>query len=224
MHEYDVAISFAGEDRDVARALAADLLTSFGIRVFYDEYEQAALLGSNLTEYLIDIYRKKARFCVVLVSRHYREKRWTRHEWRAAQARAFEEPNAEYILPVRLDDTELEGLLPTVGYVDYRQMNLRRIAALIHDKVADFADRRQRFAKAMALYSQREYTEALTLLSSPDLENFDEALRLRAEVHGRRGEHEAAVTDLQRVIVLVGEDFLTPIVDSLRVIPYVRDT
>lgn len=209
MHQYDVAISFAGEDRETARALAGELLSSFGLRVFYDDYEQAALWGKNLTEYLVDIYRKRARFCAVLVSRHYREKRWTRHEWRAAQARAFEEPDVEYILPIRLDDTEIEGLLPTVGYVDIRQLGIRQTARLIHEKVADFAERRQRLAKATALYGERRYREALTILNSPDFETFDEALRLRSDVHGRLGDNEKAVADLQRVASLVGDDFLT---------------
>jgi|SRR5688572_3227055 len=209
MQQYDVAISFAGEDRDTARALANELLSSFGLRVFYDDYEQAALWGKNLTEYLVDIYRKRARFCAVLVSRHYREKRWTRHEWRAAQARAFEEPDAEYILPVRLDDTELEGLLPTVGWFDLRRLSVRHVAQLIHEKVADFADRRQRLAKAQALYGQRQYRDALTILTAKDFGTLDEALRLRADVHGRLGQHADAVRDLQQVIALVGDDFLT---------------
>ena len=38
-------------------------------------------------------------------------------EARNAQARALEEKGKEYIVPIRIDDTELEGLLRTVGYV-----------------------------------------------------------------------------------------------------------
>ncbi len=53
--------------------------------------EQAELLGECLTEYLIDIYKNKASYCVVLVSKHYESKRWASHEWKAAQARALEE-------------------------------------------------------------------------------------------------------------------------------------
>lgn len=51
------------------------------------------------------------------VSREYRERKWTIHEARSAQARALEEKGNEYILPIRIDDTELERLLPTIGYV-----------------------------------------------------------------------------------------------------------
>jgi hypothetical protein len=40
-YEFDVALSFAGEDRQVAESLA-DGLRNFGVRVFYDRYEQAS--------------------------------------------------------------------------------------------------------------------------------------------------------------------------------------
>jgi hypothetical protein len=59
----------------------------------------------------------KARYCVMFISKEYQARKWTVHEARSAQARAFEEKGAEYILPIRVDDTELEGLLPTIGYV-----------------------------------------------------------------------------------------------------------
>ncbi len=40
--EYDVAVSFAGEDRQYAEDLAKRLKRG-GYRVFYDEFEQAQL-------------------------------------------------------------------------------------------------------------------------------------------------------------------------------------
>jgi hypothetical protein len=30
--------------------------------------------------------------------------------------------NREYILPVRLDDTEIPGISPTVGYLDFQKV------------------------------------------------------------------------------------------------------
>lgn len=64
------------------------------------------LWGQSLYEYLTEIYQSRGRYCVVLISKHYRRKRWTQLEWRAIQPRCFSE-NAIYCLPVRLDDTEL---------------------------------------------------------------------------------------------------------------------
>ena len=57
----------------------------------------------------------------MFVSRSYAEKMWTRHERRSALARAVSQESA-YILPVRLDSTPLEGLRPTLGYLDVRQV------------------------------------------------------------------------------------------------------
>ncbi len=47
---YDVVLSFAGENRPVVSQLAA-VLDARGIRVFYDEFEQAALWGKDLYGY-----------------------------------------------------------------------------------------------------------------------------------------------------------------------------
>ena len=49
--KYDVALSFAGEDRQYAKELA-DLLDAGKYSVFYDEYELAKLWGENLYEKL----------------------------------------------------------------------------------------------------------------------------------------------------------------------------
>jgi sugar/nucleoside kinase (ribokinase family) len=133
LFQYDVAISFAGEDRLVALEIA-DKLAKMGLSVFYDQYQQADLWGKDLFTHLQDVYRKQSRFCLMLISKAYRGKQWTSHERRAAQARAFED-SSEYILPARLDDADLPGLLPTDGYIDLRKITIDRLVELIRDKV-----------------------------------------------------------------------------------------
>jgi hypothetical protein len=132
-HTYDITLSFAGEDRAQAEALA-EALISHGISVFYDRYEKATLWGKDLYTYLSDLYQKQARYCVILLSQHYATKLWTNHERRAAQARAFSE-HQEYILPVRLDDTEIPGILPTVGYLRWPPETAQTIADAILAKL-----------------------------------------------------------------------------------------
>ena len=133
--QYDVCLSFAGEDRDYVRAVA-EQLRQRGIRVFYDEYEQVQLWGKDLYTHLDDVYRNAARYCVLFVSEHYARKLWTNHERASAQARALSE-NQEYILPARLDDTDLPGLRPTVGYVDLRNLSPGDLVDLISRKIGD---------------------------------------------------------------------------------------
>ncbi|MEL7022867.1 MAG: TIR domain-containing protein [Pseudomonadota bacterium] len=130
---YDVALSFAGEDRETVESVAKALKYR-GVRVFYDRDEQAELWGENLLTHLTEIYRTQARFTVIFISEHYINKPWTRIEREAAQARAFEQ-NAAYVLPVRLDDAELPGLLPTVSYLDLRQTSVIDLVDLIMKKL-----------------------------------------------------------------------------------------
>ena len=123
--EYDVAISFASEDRKYADELAR-LLNKLGIKVFYDDYERVALWGEDLYKYLTTIFKDKARFCVIFISENYANKRWANLECKAAQARSFFE-NHPYILPIRLDDTEIPGILPTIGYMSWEKDGLKLI-------------------------------------------------------------------------------------------------
>lgn len=118
MEKYDVVLSFAGQDRKHAKDLA-DLLESSGYSFFYDENERADLWGKDLYEHLSSVYKDQARYCVMFLSEHYAKELWPNHERKSAQARAFQE-NREYILPVRLDDTEIQGISSTVAYLDLR--------------------------------------------------------------------------------------------------------
>ena len=130
---YDVALSFAGEDRNDARRIAS-LLREKGFSVFYDEYEQAALWGQNLYTHLSNIYQNKAKYCLMFISSHYAAKLWTRREREAAQARAFRE-NREYILPLKLDDTTLPGIEETIGYIDLRKTPHEEVVQLLASKI-----------------------------------------------------------------------------------------
>jgi TIR domain len=133
-YHYDVALSYAGEDLVYAQALA-DSLRSRGVNVFYDKYEKSTLWGKNLYDYLTDLYQHKARYCVMLLSQHYAAKVWTNLERQAAQARAFQE-HQEYILPVRLDDTEISGILPIVGYLRWPPETAETITDVIITKLS----------------------------------------------------------------------------------------
>jgi formylglycine-generating enzyme required for sulfatase activity len=123
---FDVAISFAGEDRRHAKALA-DILIQYGLTVFYDEYRQAELWGKNLNLYLADVYAKRSKCVVILLSRHYAQKVWPVHELKSALSNAIRQ-SAEYILPVRLDDTTIPGINPDIAYLRCPPLNVGEIA------------------------------------------------------------------------------------------------
>jgi TIR domain len=126
-YEFDVAVSFASEDRELVEDVVSRLKDA-GVRVFYDTDYQAAMWGEDLGEYLDQVYRLKARYAIMFISRFYAEKMWTRHERRSVLARALEQRSA-YVLPVRLDSTALDGLRPTLGYLDARLVGPDGIAS-----------------------------------------------------------------------------------------------
>lgn len=130
---YDVCLSFAGEDRPyvdkVARALQAA-----GVRTFYDEFEKVRLWGKDLYSHLHDIYQNQASYCVVFISKFYAEKAWTDHERRSAQARSLTS-KSEYILPVRFDDTPIPGIPETVGYLSLKNTSPKELAKIILTKI-----------------------------------------------------------------------------------------
>jgi len=111
--QFDVALSFAGSERQHAEELAKRVRDA-GFDVFYDDFYPEQLWGKDLPAFFDHIYRKASRFCVMFVSREYAERMWTTHERRSAQARAVQDGSHEYILPIRVDDTDLAGLPPTV--------------------------------------------------------------------------------------------------------------
>jgi hypothetical protein len=134
MFEYDITLSFAGEQRKQVEEIAL-CLGAAGVEVFYDNFSKAQLWGKDLYQHLSDVYQKKARFCIIFISKEYAEKAWTNHELKAAQARAFTEKGAEYILPVRFDDTEVAGILPTTGFLDFRTEGAAGICAAALEKL-----------------------------------------------------------------------------------------
>jgi len=99
---------------------------------------------------------------MILVSEHYVKKAWTKHELKSAQARAFEE-NSEYILPIRLDDSELSGLPPTVAYLDARTTPLPEICRMFISKLG--LDRNVDIANLLSSEDGEDRREALTAIA-----------------------------------------------------------
>ncbi len=133
-YEYDVAFSFAGMERQYAQRLA-EIVKDAGFSAFYDDLYPEQLWGKNLVDLFDDIYRKKSRYCVIFISAEYCERMWPNHERQSAQARMLEERGKEYILPVKVDDSELPGMAPTIGYLSLRQYGIERIGELLVKKL-----------------------------------------------------------------------------------------
>ncbi len=112
---YDVALSFAGEQRVFVNEVA-DIFRSKGIEVFYDEFYEGKLWGEDLHEYLWRVYYKESKYCIMFISKEYTLKAWPTHEKRAALAREVQKLGG-YILPVRFDYSEVPGLAPGIKHL-----------------------------------------------------------------------------------------------------------
>ena len=132
--QWDVALSFAGAQREYVGQVAA-ALKARGVRCFYDADEQVRLWGTHLAEELPRIYAEESAAVVVFISADYAGRDWTRLERRAALARAVAEAGV-YVLPARFDDSDLPGLLPDMVTVDLRRYTPAQFAGLVADKVA----------------------------------------------------------------------------------------
>lgn len=123
--EYDIALSFAGEQRAIAENIAQEL-KKLGVSLFYDNFEQSKLWGKRLSKYFQEIYGQKTRFVVVLISKEYPIKDWTDFEFTIAREEA-KNRKSEFILPVRIDDTHILGLPSDVAYLDFNKVGVNGV-------------------------------------------------------------------------------------------------
>lgn len=113
----------------------ATALQAEGVDVFYDKFEEVDLWGKDLYTHLSDVYQNRAFFTVMFISDAYRDKLWTNHERKSAQARAFTE-SREYILPTFFDETvEVPGVLKTTGHITLEGRSPASLAKLIIKKL-----------------------------------------------------------------------------------------
>src|SRR5664280_2076507 len=109
---YDVALSFAGEDRVYAELLR-DALEDLGHAVFYDLAEQHRILGQDVEAYLGPIYSSGSRYVVAVLGEMYGRKRWTLFE--AKQYRDRNERGevipiwSSNVAPTPFDETRARG-------------------------------------------------------------------------------------------------------------------
>lgn len=171
MYKYDFGLSFAGEDRKYPEKLA-QLLREEQVRVFYDRDEEADLWGQDLYQGFQKVYGQECRFFIPFVSANYIASSWPRHELKQAQARDFKS-NVEYILPLRLDDTELPGINDTTAYIDLRNRSIEDVAQLCLRKlVRDSAIRllfiflRENNPATMALLDSRPASQLIRVATS----------------------------------------------------------
>ncbi|HKI35192.1 MAG TPA: toll/interleukin-1 receptor domain-containing protein [Gemmataceae bacterium] len=132
--DFDLLLSFAGTERRYAQAIHA-ICAANGLRVFLDEEFQHEIWGANLVEYLDKTYRERGKYCLVLMSKSYRERAYTRVERHAALDRMIE-ANDPYLLPVTVDGDWIDGLPRSTAYLDLRVHGVIGICEMLMKKIS----------------------------------------------------------------------------------------
>jgi hypothetical protein len=126
---WDIAISYAGEDIDVARAIYEQMRVEF--RVFFAPAENPRLWGQDLNKALPNTYGVDSRFVLVLSSASYVKKHWTKFEFTAA----LQSLGHERILLVNLG--KLPADMPQdVVFLPGTQANLVTLISTIRGKLS----------------------------------------------------------------------------------------
>ena len=113
--DWDFAISFAGENRDLAKSIA-DLLEILDCTVFYDQYYEANYLGTAWSQQFKEIFGTKARYVVCLLDSHHAEKIWPTFEREVFTPRVEDAA----VIPIYLDDTPFVGIPKDIVGIDFK--------------------------------------------------------------------------------------------------------
>lgn len=151
-YRFEVAFSFAGPHRDKVRAIAqivraaidADIAKYNQGRVFFDEWFEHELLGSDMDVLLQRIYHKQSRMVVADLSEEYADRKWPQSESRAIRSLRMELDTARdeterlRLLNIRFGEGDVPGVLDTDGWLDGQrsaevcaELILRRHALLV---------------------------------------------------------------------------------------------
>jgi hypothetical protein len=139
---FQVAFSFAGEQRDLVRSIAEAVERLLGPgTVFLDEWFEHLIAGDDADLRLQEIYSKRSRLVVPCISERYGGKPWTHAEHRAIRALEMElfssaDANAGYrILPLRVGDGNVKGIMFNTICPDVRQKPMPQTVELIVNRL-----------------------------------------------------------------------------------------
>jgi hypothetical protein len=137
-----VAFSFAGEQRDLVRGVATEVERQLGApNVFFDEWFEHYIAGDDADLKLQEIYGRRSVLAVVCVSGRYGGKPWTLAEHAAIRARQMmcriseDKRDRLGILPIRVGDGDVDGILFNAIIPDIRNSSVARAAQLIVDRL-----------------------------------------------------------------------------------------
>ena len=137
-----VAFSFAGEQRERVRSIAEAVEQRLGTgTVFFDEWFEHYIAGTDSDTRLQEIYGRKSELVIVCVSANYGSKPWTLAEHEAIRAlnmqlrTSEDQRDAFRILPLRVGEGDVKGIPFNTICPDIRQRPVDQTEELIINRL-----------------------------------------------------------------------------------------
>ena len=116
-HIYDIALSFAEEDRLTALAIH-QAFTIINVDSFYYANKKYSTVGKSLSKMLKGIYGKESKAVLVLFSKDYCQGKYSAIEWNVIRKRFLKDKSEDFFFPIKIDETPLShfGLPEDTAY------------------------------------------------------------------------------------------------------------
>ena len=145
---FAIALSFPGQHRRFVRNVAVRLAEELTKeRVFFDEWYEPELQGTDTDLKLKQIYRDDSELVVPFFSEHYM-KMWCQIEWRAIRVVLAERAKDDAVLPIHIDGTRVEGW----EVIDLGIHKGRKSGREVADAIMDVHKQRQQVAGKVVPY------------------------------------------------------------------------
>jgi len=130
---YDFAISYAGEDKDIADNIVKSLKEIHNeCNIFYAPEKKYEIIGNN-GEKLFEYAFTHSKILIVIFSENYKNKEWTRYEWDIINKINLE----NRFVPIKVDNVKILGLPSNIIYFDFKE-NYVEIAEICEKKLIQF--------------------------------------------------------------------------------------
>ena len=140
MKHFKIALTFAGESRDLVGRIANELANRFSREdILYDKFHEADFARPGLDIYLQSLYHDHSDLIVVFLCDQYSHKNWCGIEWRAVRdiLNCFEYEKIMYVKTGKEDikSINLPGFYGSEdGYIDANTHSYQEISDLIIER------------------------------------------------------------------------------------------
>jgi hypothetical protein len=130
---YDFAISYAGEDEEIANGIFRALSEKYeDFKIFFAKRDRNKLIGQD-GEQLFEKLFTTAKQVIVILSESYKKKEWTRYEWDIIKERNEE----NRCIPIKIDNVKILGLPSNFIYYKFNG-DFEEIAIMCIEKLVTY--------------------------------------------------------------------------------------